>query len=252
MSSSSHDSQNLSEGGSYAAGSGEAIASPSPSGRSSSADDLPIGTLVQSTGDSAQSSRALTIISSSPEPIRVAPAPASVNPPAPMRAPSQFSGALERGRPSPMVQETTSTLTEADLERICRYYKIDRNRFKPLLPLPGQTAFDPPRDYEPVYEDYSSRASAFLFLSPLPVLCGLMGSGFLKFNQMASSLFFATFFFSDSLSFHLTLLFSELFLHVGPRTAGITSASEGLALIFLLPSIFLLPIKGGRKNSFLF
>lgn len=167
MSTSSRDSQNISEGGVYAAGSGEDIASPSSSGGSSSADERPIRTLVQFTGDSAQTSRALTVISSSPEPVRVVPTPASVNPPAPARNPSHFSGVIERGRPSPMVQETESTLTEADLERICKHYKIDRARFQPLLPLPGQTAYDPPRNYEAVYEDYFK--SGFNLPVPEPV-----------------------------------------------------------------------------------
>lgn len=150
----SRDSQNLSEGASYAASGGDNSGSPSLSVRSASADDIPISNLGRTIGDTAQSSRAITVVSSSPEQAGIAPTPAFVDPPAPLRDPSLFSGVIERGLPSTLVQESFSTLSEADLDRICKFHKIDKNWFGPILLLPGQTAYDLPRDYEAVYEDY--------------------------------------------------------------------------------------------------
>lgn len=45
-------------------------------------------------------------------------------------------------------------MSEAGLNRICKRYKFDLGRFGHVLPLPGQTTYDPPKDYEAVYEEY--------------------------------------------------------------------------------------------------
>lgn len=110
--SSSHDSQNISEGASYA-------------GRTVSADDRPIVSLRRTTGGAAQSSRAVMVVDSSPEQAGIAPASASVNPSVLHRAPALFTGILKRGPPSSFVQESFCSLSETDLNRICKTYRID-------------------------------------------------------------------------------------------------------------------------------
>lgn len=127
--SSSHDFQNFSEGTSYTAGGGGNSNSPSLSGKTVSADDRPISNLRRTTGDTTQSSRAVAVVDSSPEQARTALAPASVNPSILERVPSFFTGVLERGLPSSLVQESFCSLSEADLGRICKTHRIDRDRF---------------------------------------------------------------------------------------------------------------------------
>lgn len=90
------------EGASYA-GDGGNPDSPSPSGRTVS-DDHPLVRLRKATGGAAQSSRAIPVVDSSPKRTEIVPAPAAVNPPAPQRAPSMYTGVVNRGLPSVQVQ----------------------------------------------------------------------------------------------------------------------------------------------------
>lgn len=151
-----------------------------------SSDDRPLVRLCKATGGSVgpsrgvQSSRAITVVDSSLERLEVAPAPAAVNPLALQRGPSLYTGVFNRGLPSVHVQESFCTLSEAELNRICKRYKFDLDRFSPLLPLPGQIANDPPKDCEAVMRSILNQGSIFLFLNPLSISFVLIISDFLK------------------------------------------------------------------------
>lgn len=67
--------------------------------------------------------------------------------PALQGAPSLRTGVTHRGPPSVHVQKSNCILTVAELTRICEMCEIDLDLVSPLLPLPCQTAYDPPVGY---------------------------------------------------------------------------------------------------------
>lgn len=101
--------------------------------------------------DSSEDNRPLRRLRHAGEPSEVA--PESMVPPT----------SIDRGSPSPAVQGSVCTLKAADLPRLCKIFNVDRSIFFLILPLPRQTAYDPPVGYEAIYEEYFKSGLTFLF-----------------------------------------------------------------------------------------
>lgn len=81
-------------------------------------------------------------------------------------ASSSFS--LKSIIPSPSVHDSVCTLKNNYLSELCQYYKVNGCIFAPILPLPHQTANNPPTGYEAVYEKFF--ISGFNLPIPAPLL----------------------------------------------------------------------------------